>query len=423
MRFSVFTPTHNTRWLGECYASLLAQTNQSWEWVVIPNATITPADVREVLTRTRANDDRVRVVSSPLKGVGALKRFAVEQCSGDVLVELDHDDTLTPDCLMQLDNAYLKQPDAFYYSDFVSAGPDGRCEVYTKYHGWTNYPFSFNDEEFVAMKAFEPTARSLCEIYYAPNHVRAWSRVAYARSGGHNPKIALGDDHDIVCRTYLAGVPFVYIPHCLYFYRVHSGSTCRVDNDKVRTQQKANMAHYLYALVYEECRRKNTKRLEIGPQPNRQGPGFEYMATATFIDKQMPRMPYATGSLGCIWLSDVLHRIPGSQLAATFNELHRVLAPGGWLLTKTPAIDDGEGKVGRGAFQDPRHVSYWSPNSFWYFTHKDYAQQQPDYTGRFQQVRSWVEYPTAWHRANYLPYVYADLVALKDQREAGLSTI
>lgn len=43
------------------------------------------------------------------------------------------------------------------------------------------------------------------------------------------------------------------------------------------------------------------------------------------------------------------------------NEVHRVLKPGGLLDLFVPTTD------GRGAFQDPTHVSYWTPNDLLYY--------------------------------------------------------
>jgi hypothetical protein len=43
------------------------------------------------------------------------------------------------------------------------------------------------------------------------------------------------------------------------------------------------------------------------------------------------------------------------------NETHRVLVPGGRLDLFVPTTD------GRGAFQDPTHVSFWTPNDLFYF--------------------------------------------------------
>ena len=45
----------------------------------------------------------------------------------------------------------------------------------------------------------------------------------------------------------------------------------------------------------------------------------------------------------------------------SMNEAWRVLVPGGKLDLIVPTTD------GRGAWQDPGHVSYWNPNSLWYF--------------------------------------------------------
>ena len=37
LKLSVFTPTHDPRWLPELYRSLAAQTHPDWEWVIVPN--------------------------------------------------------------------------------------------------------------------------------------------------------------------------------------------------------------------------------------------------------------------------------------------------------------------------------------------------------------------------------------------------
>jgi predicted SAM-dependent methyltransferase len=47
------------------------------------------------------------------------------------------------------------------------------------------------------------------------------------------------------------------------------------------------------------------------------------------------------------------------------NEAYRVLKPGGTLELVVPTTD------GRGAFQDPTHSSYWTPNDLFYYSHGD----------------------------------------------------
>ena len=99
------------------------------------------------------------------------------------------------------------------------------------------------------------------------------------------------------------------------------------------------------------------------------------------------------------------------------NEFYRVLVPGGWLMTGTASTD------GRGAFQDPTHQSYWNPNSFWYYTNQNYAKYVKGLTARFQDTRLWQAFPTTWHEENKIPYVFADLVAIKGQELPGIISI
>ncbi len=84
------------------------------------------------------------------------------------------------------------------------------------------------------------------------------------------------------------------------------------------------------------------------------------------------------------------------------QEAHRCLTRHGWLLTLTPSTD------GRGAFQDPTHVSFWNSNSFWYYTRPEQARfiHSPVL---FEANRVKNFYPSDWHREHQIVYVKADL--------------
>lgn len=60
---------------------------------------------------------------------------------------------------------------------------------------------------------------------------------------------------------------------------------------------------------------------------------------------------------------DIIEHLPDK--IHTMNEAWRVLVPGGRLDIEVPTTD------GRGAWQDPTHVSYWNRNSFLYYTDGD----------------------------------------------------
>jgi SAM-dependent methyltransferase len=76
--------------------------------------------------------------------------------------------------------------------------------------------------------------------------------------------------------------------------------------------------------------------------------------------------PFPDNSVDFIKAHDIIEHIP--DRIYTMNEIWRILKPGGIVDISVPSTD------GRGAFQDPTHVSFWNINSFMY-----YCQQFPDY--------------------------------------------
>lgn len=71
------------------------------------------------------------------------------------------------------------------------------------------------------------------------------------------------------------------------------------------------------------------------------------------------RWPWEDGSVDEILAYDIIEHLPDK--IHTMNEAHRVLRLGGLFDIIVPTTD------GRGAFQDPTHVSYWNRNSFFYY--------------------------------------------------------
>jgi hypothetical protein len=90
-----------------------------------------------------------------------------------------------------------------------------------------------------------------------------------------------------------------------------------------------------------------------------------------------------------------------------------VLAHGGLLLSMTPSTD------GRGAFLGPDPRGLYNQNSFWYFTQRQYAAFVPQIECRFQLSRLSTYFLTDWHREHDIPYVGANLVAIKDGARQG----
>lgn len=428
MKFSIFTPTHDPKFLIETYKSILNQDQEvDFEWIIVPNNKISVKDVESLFITP---DKRCKIIQAPenIKGIGALKKFACAQCTGDLFIELDHDDALAPFTFGELLKALEHEPGGFFYSDFVNIKPDGLCETFGQKFGWKTYPINICGKHYTACKAFEPTARSLCQIYYAPNHIRAWSKSAYNITGGHSEDLFVGDDHDLVCRTYLSGIPFVYIPQPLYFYRRYNQNSFIIHNKQVQTIQTQNMHKYLHNLIYKECQITHLPIVKLSTTKNKY---FDARCKNILYDINMPPDQFiinefyslAENSVGCFVFEDCLQLFPNNCLISLFNQIYKVLVPGGWFLITVPSIDGINGEICRGAFQDLTHKSYWNQNSFWYFTDEKYAKQTPNLNVRFQDVRVFTDYPTDWHKENRIAYITADLCALKGQRQPGICKI
>jgi hypothetical protein len=387
MKLSLFTPTNNLQWIDTPYKSIQQQIDLDpsldIEWLIVPNNNV------DVPTHI-INQPWVRVVrcSGDLKNIGALKRFACEQATGDVFIEMDHDDELLPGSLKRIENELKDKTNAFLYSDKTVKRHDGKPHVYSNYWGWAHY--MWNGEKI--NESFLPDARSLCQIFYAPDHVRVWTRTSYEKAGGHDRDLFVGDDHDLVIKTYLAGSEFVYIKEPIYTYYIHGTNSWLQNCDKVQKQQHNNTEKYLRSLVKEWCKRSSL-------------PVYNYPSKDFYNAK--------TNSVGCIVANDTFASIPPGEVIGVMNQCYDKLAPGGWLLIDVPSTD------GRGAWCDPTHVSFWNELSFRYYTNKKFAKFIPNYKGRFQQVILKTEMPSEWHQKNNVPYVRSDMCAIKGQRQPG----
>jgi len=63
-----------------------------------------------------------------------------------------------------------------------------------------------------------------------------------------------------------------------------------------------------------------------------------------------------------LWPLDSVSGLPvAAPKISVMNEMHRLLTPGGILDLFIPTTD------GRGAFQDPTHKTFWTPNDMYYY--------------------------------------------------------
>ena len=400
MLLSIFTPTSDLTFLEETYDSIRAQGYATeWEWVIVPNGPTLAATLPPRITA----DANVRVVpyaempapEQSLK-IGELKRFACDNCRGDVFVELDHDDLLVPGVLAEI-AAKVAAGAGFVYSDdaqFRRENGTVTSHVYHSDYGWESYPFEAHGMQLKALRAFPATARSLCQIHFAPDHIRAWTRDAYYEAGGHDVSMLIGDDHDLVIRTYLAGVPFAHTGTCGYLYRNHPAQNYLKHNAAIQSQSATNCRKYLLPLIKEWCCRSKLPTFTIENRDNDK------------LLKEIPGMQH--DSVGHIRMVNCLHHTPQDMLRFFMEHVYRVLVPGGWFTSLTPSTR------GPGAFV-PTAQSYWNPHSFRFLTEDHYWKEWGKPHLSFQSVVTQDCYPAQNYADHGLWHVSADLCAMKGQ--------
>lgn len=412
---SVFTPLTKTGnpYIEAAWETLKAQTLQDFEWVVLENhGGELPKGIRK--------DPRVMVYGdTQLKGIGAIKRKCCELARGDMYLELDHDDLLHESALEKAEAA-LQSAD-FAYSDtaeFLDLPSGWLPNTYDECYGWKTYPVTFQGRALRAHHQPPATPQNIRRVEWSPNHFRAWRKDAYWKVGGHDASLPVIDDHDLIVRMFLAGMRFRHITECLYFYRVHDKNTVGRDNALIQALTQNVYDQNIFALAdkfatttringVEYPRATPLKKIDLCGAIDT-APGFEALDISLGHDLDGP-WPLDTDSVGVIRAFDAIEHL--KDPIHTMNEAHRVLAPGGFFFILVPSTD------GRGAFQDPTHVSFWNSNSFWYYTKQTHARYLSRLEARFQLTRIQSFFPNQHCQDHNIPYVQAHLIALKDGYE------
>jgi hypothetical protein len=411
-RVTVFTPSHRPTYLDECLATLQAQTFQDWEWVVLLNG--------GARWRPESLDPRIRLVSDDeLVGVGAAKRRACELANGELLVELDHDDLLARTALAQVVEAFDAHPElGVVYSNWAQVLEDGRADPvpFDPRLGLASRETDVDGLTVFEVVSLEPTPHNTSYIWWQPNHLRAFRRTTYDLAGGYDATRTVLDDQDLLCRLY-QHTDFLHLDVCLYLQRVHERNTQKDPETNARIQRETVELYdrWIQPSALAWSARRGLKALDMGAAHNSppgylgvdvyEGPNVDIVVDVS------GGIPLPDSSVGVIRAVDFLEHVPDK--VAIFNEMYRVLADGGVLLTMTPSTD------GRGAYQDPTHVAYYNENSFWYFTDEAYAAFVPPITCRFQVSRLMTFFPNDWHAQHQISYVNANLLALKGGPRQG----
>jgi O-antigen biosynthesis protein len=372
MKISIITPTHNIKFLRELESTIMVQTYTNWEWIILLNNGVT----FEPLNTDLCTEGKIKLVECPFNSdsVGFLKHLACMQATGDVIAEVDHDDLLTNDCLAKVAKAFEEEGVGFVFSENAKLSKDFR--PYMEECGWTHKKFKWQGRSLFAMNNQPVTPGRLGHIWFAPDHIRAWRRDVYEQIGGHDDSLKVCDDLDLMHRLYLV-TKFKEITEVLYVYRITGDNTYQLKGDLIRQMNERLYDANIEKLARRFCDINGVDALQLdglkGAKDN---------------------------SAGLVVADDMLQYVADQR--KVMSEIHRVLIPGGILLSRTPSTD------GRAGFQDPTVKSYWNENSFWYYTRANYARKINN-TKLFRECKLTTNYPDEYSKKHKMAYVVAHL--------------
>ncbi|MEA2840914.1 MAG: hypothetical protein QOF41_2244 [Methylobacteriaceae bacterium] len=207
VKFSVCIPVFNQpkRLLEEMYTSLLLQTYENKEIVILNNGSSHPETI-EWLEAARREERAIVIHAEENLGISGGNLKLLEAAIGDFFVPVDADDFLSIDALQMLAYAIEQNPCAkLFYSDEYKSNLDS-----------TRFAPFFKPD-------FDPVLLMNC-CY--PTHLMAINTEFLREIGSYTDERATwSHDYDTLTRALAIGVEPVHVRELLYAWRINPGST------------------------------------------------------------------------------------------------------------------------------------------------------------------------------------------------------
>lgn len=224
---SIVTPAYRTppHFLRKMIRSVTDQTYQNWELVIV-NASPEDQAMRGVFSEFA--DVRIRVIDYPEnRGITGNTNHGLSFCTGEYVSFFDHDDVIEPNALAEFVREILSRevrPGLLYCDED-----------------------NIDEEDRPSLPVFKPGYSE--DFLLSNNYVCHWLTVrrdlldSVALSDG---EVEGAQDYDLTFKIAELGCDVVRIPHVLYHWRIHSGSTAGNPGSKSYAQDAGARAIELH---------------------------------------------------------------------------------------------------------------------------------------------------------------------------------
>lgn len=214
VQMSVIVPIYNppVNFLKKCVDSVLAQTYQNWQLVLVDDAS---TDERVKSYLKSLSDSRIKVICSPQNGhISQATNIGIEVSTGDYIALLDHDDLLAPQALNEVISLLIDKPELeWVYSDEDFIDKRGNRVAPHFKSSWNPY---------------------LLHAHNYITHLSVYKSGLLESLGGCRIGFEGAQDFDLALRSseVLSTQQIGHISKILYHWRMHEGSTAANSDDK-----------------------------------------------------------------------------------------------------------------------------------------------------------------------------------------------
>ncbi len=249
--FSVVMANYNNgRYIGQAIESVLNQTFEAWELIVVDDGS---SDDSPAVVERYANDPRIRLIRHASNcGYTAGLKTGIAHVRSDIFGILDSDDVLRPRALDIMYKAHVERPQCgLIYSQFAYCDADMRV----------GRP-GFCGELAEGSSAMDANVVS---------HFKTFKLADYRKSSGYDEHIKYAEDVDIVYKMEEV-TKLHFVNECLYLYRELPESICH-DSSKISI-----------AIMSRVKARINALKRRAATRAARQGRDFDELFSAAVAE-------------------------------------------------------------------------------------------------------------------------------------------
>jgi len=366
---SIVIPVFNQHDMTEeCINAILDHTNDC-EIVVIDNGSTPPIHasftgfIETTLIRNEEN-----------KGFPAAVNQGIRAAKGDIIILLNNDVIVTPNWASMLSD---------WLDSYSIVGPaTNYCAGMQRVQipAYNNRAELDKEAEYLA----EENNGQSEEVSWIIGFCMAFKKSLFDEIGDFDESLwpCCGEEVDFCLRAKQTGHK-IGIAYNVYVH--HEGSKTFTDMENAGTvnyleicnRNDKHLAEKWGKDVYRQSLKDAPQIVEGEPVKLNLGSGYAPQSGYVNIDNRaevkpdiicdvLTGLPYDDDSVDEIRAYDFLEHIPIGQTIQVVTEIWRVLKPGGIFESMTPSTD------GRGAFQDPTHLSFWNRNSWMYYSEPEY---------------------------------------------------